>query len=276
MIKIIDMDKLFDKYISDFVYSNIGKVNPDEIENQIPKLYEQFGDKPLAELDGKTPNQYYASFGGEELVECLKSHLTQGVEVSDFLCEALQNNPDNERVLIDCLYQDNDEELTLYLMNMLDALDSKACVQRYLEFILWDYSEPIKELATEILCRNCELVKDACLKAYKESTASVRVYLTQILSYCKNDDAVFDVLVNEFIANPTEIPTYANYLARYSDERALPFLIASIENEKINYQDFEELRYAIEALGGTYDKQRDFTADKIYKKIKAQKETPEV
>ena len=47
--------------------------------------------------------------------------------------------------------------------------------------------------------------------------------------------------------------------------------IAHSEIEKINYFDFEELRFAIESLGGQYDKTRDFTADKVYKKIKNQK-----
>ena len=38
--------------------------------------------------------------------------------------------------------------------------------------------------------------------------------------------------------------------------------------EKINYADFEELRFVIEALGGEYKGDKDFSADKIYKKIK--------
>ena len=47
MIKVIDTDKLFDDYISDYVYSNIGKIKPEEIENQMPVLYEKFGDTPI-------------------------------------------------------------------------------------------------------------------------------------------------------------------------------------------------------------------------------------
>ena len=38
MIKILDVDKLFDKYIEGYVYENIGKVKPEEIENEIPNL----------------------------------------------------------------------------------------------------------------------------------------------------------------------------------------------------------------------------------------------
>jgi hypothetical protein len=48
----------------------------------------------------------------------------------------------------------------------------------------------------------------------------------------------------------------------------LPYLLEAIENPKISYPDFEELRFAIESLGGEYTKQRDFSSDKYYKKLK--------
>ena len=51
MIKVIDVDSLFDKYIEGYVYSNIGKVKPEEIENKIPELYVKFGDEKLKELN---------------------------------------------------------------------------------------------------------------------------------------------------------------------------------------------------------------------------------
>ena len=38
-MKIIDIDKLFDDYISQYVYENIGKVKPEEIEDKMPVLY---------------------------------------------------------------------------------------------------------------------------------------------------------------------------------------------------------------------------------------------
>ena len=58
MVKVIDIDALFDEYIKEYVYSNIGKVKPEEIEDKIPQLYVQFGDTSLSQLDGKTPNTY--------------------------------------------------------------------------------------------------------------------------------------------------------------------------------------------------------------------------
>ncbi len=267
MIKIIDIDELFDKYISDFVYQNIGKVKPEEIENQIPKLYEEFGDKKLKELDNFTPNTYYLNFDILELLKCLKTHINDGVSVSDFLCEAITKNKENELALVGAL-DDKDEEFTLYLMNMLADMGSKKCLDKFLEFILWDYSSPIKELATEHLKSMANDVKVQILSQFNDADESVKEYLSEILSMCEKEDKIFDILINQFVKNPSKIPIYAGYLSKYGDQRALPFLMTQIEREDITYADFEELRFAIEVLGGEYNKVRDFNKDKTYKKIK--------
>ncbi len=268
MIKLIDVDALFDKYISDYVYTNIGKVKPEEIENKIPQLYVEFGDTKLIDLDGKTPNKYYKTFNGEELLSCLRQHLEKGVAVSDFLCEAITGNPENESALVQALNQDISEEYTLYLMNMLSEMGSAKPAKRYLEFVLWDYSNTIRELATENLCALADSVKEEIISQFAEVDDVKKACLTEILSNVKNDERVFEILLNEFLRNLDNVPLYANYLAKYGDERALPFLTTAIENEKISYADFEELRFAIESLGGEYNKKRDFTSDKTYKKIK--------
>lgn len=269
MIKVIDVDELFDSYISDYVYKNIGKVKPEEIENKIPELYAKFGDEKLKELDGLTPTEYYKSFNAQELLDCLKKHLESGVAVSDFLCEALSNEK-NEEQLVKAIESDKEEEFTLYVMNMLSEIRSEKCFDRYLQFISWDYSETIKELATEHLKENSNAVKERVLNLYAESGEKVSEYLTEILAGCGKDDRVYDILIAQFLAHTDNIPLYAGYLAKYGDERALHYLLKEIEREKISYADFEELRFAIEALGGIYDKERDFKKDKTYKKIKGE------
>lgn len=269
MIKVVDIDGLFDKYISDYVYTNVGKVSPEEIENKMPEFYDKFGDEKLAELDGKTPMTYYAESSAEELLETLKKHLETGVPVSDFLCEALRD-ADSETALVRELNKENDEEYTLYLMNVLNDKSSTAPAKRYLEFILWDYSEPIRELATELLGEMSGEVKDEILAQFREVDDMRRACLTEILSKTEKDDRVFDILIEQFAKHQDEIPLYAGYLARYGDERALPFLMTAIENEKVSYSDFTELKFAIEALGGEYNKERDFTKDKTFKKIKGE------
>ena len=97
--------------------------------------------------------------------------------------------------------------------------------------------------------------------------------IAEIVSRGQKTDGAFDILIAEFLKHGENLPLYASYLARYGDERALPFLNAAAENEKISYADFEELRFAIEALGGECKVKRDFSADKTYKKIKGAKKT---
>ena len=272
MIKIIDVDGLFDSFISDFVYKNIGKVKPEEIENKIPELYLEFGKTALKELDGKTPETYYKDVSVIELIEALKSHINTGVSVSDFLCEALRDS-DSEKEIANELLEDNSEEFTLYLMNVLSDKNSSVSADRFLEFILWDYSQPIRELATELLSQYPEKVLDKILSQFKETTEDKKACLTEILAHVQKDDRVFNILIEEFVKNQDKIPQYASYLSKYGDERALPFLMTAIESEKIDYSDFEELRFAIESLGGIYDKERDFSKDKIKNKLKNAKNT---
>ena len=47
------------------------------------------------------------------------------------------------------------------------------------------------------------------------------------------------------------------------------YLYQKIEDESIGFVEFQELKYAIEALGGEYNEPRDFTADKDYLAIEA-------
>lgn len=269
MIKVIDIDKLFDKYISDYVYGNIGKVKPEEIENEIPRLYEKFGDEKLAELNGKTPNTFYDGFSCKELLDCLKKHLSDAVPVSDFLCEAICSAPDAETALGKELENDNSEEYNLYLINMLyTSLESKKHFNRLLEFVSCDYTETIKEVSAEVLSENADAVKESVLSQFADADEKTKEYFTEILSNASKDDKVFDLLVLQFVKHPNNIPLYASYLGKYGDERAIPFLTEAIENEKISYADFEELRFNIEKLGGEYNKKRDFSSDKTFRKIK--------
>ena len=268
MIKIINLDELFDKSIKDYVYKNMGKVKPEEIENEMPILYEKFGDTKLAELDGCTPNTYYKQFSINELLSCLKVQLESKVPISDYLCEAIIESENASEIIVKQLYEDGDEQYMVYLMNMVEDIGGKIPVNRYLEFIVCDYSQTIREIATEALSRIANSAKEEVLSAYQNAGEEVKVCLVEIMANMEEDDRIFKILIDEFLKNTDKIAQYALYLSRYGDQRAIDVLMECIENENINYADFEELRFAIEALGGEYTKQRDFSRDSLYKKIK--------
>ncbi len=273
MLKIIDIDSLFSDYISDYVYANVGKINPEEIENQMPVLYTEFGKKTLKQLDGKSPEKYYRGHPTDQLIECLKKHIEDDVSVSDYLCEAITQAPDSADAITKGLYIDGNEQFTMYMLNMISEKDCAKALKRLIEFIVFDYSEPIRELATEILYPYADAVKEDLLSQINEVDLVRRACFTEILSHASKDDRVFNLLIDEFLKNQNNIPLYAGYLGKYGDDRALPFLTTAIEGEKINYHDFEELRFAIEVLGGEYTGTRDFSNDKAYKAIKGVQKT---
>lgn len=271
MIKLINLDNLFDKYIEKYVLDNVGKLKPEEIENKIPVLYAEFGDVPQKDLGGKTPNVFYRDFSPADLLTCLREHIEKDVPVSDFLIEAITANKDSAKAVKSALIVDHDEQFTAYLMNILADLKAEIPVERYMEFALYDYPENIGELATEALIDNADRARDMVLKAFDLAAEDKKDRLCEILASVKQkSDDVFDKLVYEFVKNKKKIPLYANYLAKYGDERAIPFLKTAIEG-KVNYQEFEELKFAIECLGGEYTEKRDFTEDAIYKKVKGKK-----
>ena len=132
MIKIIDIDQLFDKYIHDYVYQNVGKIKPEEIENNIPILYEKFGNESLKELNGLTPNIFYESYKTEELIALLRTHVEQGVAVSDFLCEAISKRKTDREIIKKSLDIEENENLIAYLINFLSDMD-EVYQSKYLE-----------------------------------------------------------------------------------------------------------------------------------------------
>lgn len=269
MIKIIDVDELFDKYIEGYVLENVGKVKPEEIENKIPILYAEFGDKKMKELDGKTPNLFYREYSPKELLECLKTHLESFVPVSDFLCEALRDTAEEE--MAKELEKELPEEYALYLMNILGDKNSSLAVNRYLDFVLLGYSDNLREVATEMLYPFCDLVKERMLDNFADASKEVKDCLIDIFSHGSRDDRILEILLEEFKKDKKNLSLNSAYLSKYGDERALPALLEAIEDENISYADFEELRFAIESLGGEYTKERDFSKDANFKKLNSAK-----
>ncbi len=265
-MKIIDVDALFEGVVREFITKNAGKFTESEWEGEIPKLYEDFGSTAFDELGGLTPDTYYRSFSGEELVCGLKEHIEKGVSVSDFLCEAIIENGDTESYLCTLLSSDN-EELVMYAMNILNDKNSVPH-EKCIELILTADKQPIKELATELLSQNANAVKEKIIAVYDGADLVARELFAEILSNADKDDRVYTLLVTAFSENTDKIAQFTSYLVKYGDERAVKILTEEIEREDISYADFTELKFAIEALGGEYDKQRDFSNDTTYRKVK--------
>lgn len=262
MSKLYDFDGMFDEKLAGFIEESGSKYTEKQWEDMIPKLYQKFGDTVLRSI-GTTPRLYYKDMSVEELVDTLRQHLEQNVPVSDFLCRALEEKDCTESLLP--FLSNEKEEIVQYTINFIGS-DVRA-YSSYLSLIVSEESnDDVKEAAIEKIKENPDSVKKELLNNYYDGVQPE--FMLEMLSRIhEKDDIVFQVILDEFLLHLDDIPMHASYLAAYGDNRALPYLMEQIEREDINYIEFQELKYAIEALGGEYTKPRDFSSDPFYDKI---------
>lgn len=267
MKKLIDFDGLFDEKLGEYMRMNAGKYTEKQWESIIPKLYKQFGDTYIAKA-GNTPKGYYAEMDDDALVSTLVRHIEEGVPVSDFLCRELEGRGCPDALL--ALLASENEELVTLAVNL--AGENVRAFPAYFDLLAGERGEDIKDAVSEQLKNGADAAKARALTLYESGVERER--MLEILSRCKErDDRIFEILLREFRTGD-EVPMHASYLAAYGDERALPVLLEYIDRDDINYLEYQELKYAIEALGGEYTRPRDFSEDGYYQEIVAQSQLP--
>ena len=263
-MKLIDFDGLFDEKLTQYMEENKSKHTEREWENVIPKLYKKFGDTYVAKIKC-TPKEYYAKMTDSELVETLMGHLKEDVPVPEFLCAEIEkrNNPTALLPMLAC----EETQTVSYAISLIG--DDASAFDCYFNILAENrLDEEIRSDIADIFRMHADEVKERAYKAYTDGVATE--YMLEILSRVKQkEEKIYDVLLKAFLAGEEQTPMRASYLAAYGDERALPVLLEKIEDRTIGFVEFQELKYAIEALGGEYTEPRDFTEDKDYIAVEA-------
>ena len=258
-MELIDFDGMFDEKLTVYMEEKKGKYTEKEWEDVIPRLYKKFGDTYVAKV-GCTPKEYYAKMDDAKLVETLSAHLSSGVPVPEFLCNELELR-DNVELLFPLL-ESSDSATQSYAINLI--LDDKRAYDSYFSLLCNEEADAdVRDDVAEIFKSNADMVKERALTAYKAGIA--QEYMLEILSrVLVGSDEIYNILMDEFVSAGERTPIRASYLAAYGDTRALPVLLERIEDRTIGFVEFQELKYAIEALGGEYNEPRDFSDDKDY------------
>ena len=266
-MKPIDFDGLFDKKLAKYLQENAGKLTEKQWEDKIPALYQKFGDTYLKSIDA-TPRGYYARMSDKELVDELLSHIEQDVPISDFLCREIEKRdcPEDILPLFDC----KDEQLLTLAVNL--AGPNPIAFEKYFALLKGDADREIKDTIVDQLKMNADEAKVRALAFLEEGIE--KELMLEVLSRVKErDEKVFEVLLAAF-REGEDLPMRASYLAAYGDTRALPVLLERIAAEDINFLEFRELKYAIEALGGEYTEERDFSSDPYYQEFLSEQQLP--
>jgi len=261
-MKLYDFDGMFDEKLSKYIEQHASEHKEKEWEDIIPQMYARFGDTKIKSL-GKSPNEYYGAMTDEQLISCIRGHIKQGIPVSEFLCNAIEARKAESLLLP--LLKGSEDEVT-YALNLLGV--SKIALPEYMRLLTESENEDIRNTCVDNIKQLADDVKEQAIKLYNDGVQ--REYMQEILSRCViKDDRIYNILINEFTTDPENIPMHASYLAAYGDERALPVLLEKIDEEGISFIEYQEMKYAIESLGGSYDKERDFSSDPYYQIVKA-------
>ena len=256
-MKPIDFDGLFDQKLAKYLKENAGKFTEKQWEDKIPLLYQKFGDTYLKSI-GFTPREYYKRMSDKELVDTLLAHIKEEVPVSDFLCRELESRDCPEEILP--LLECKDEQLLMLAVNLAGA--NPIAFDAYFALLMGEADREIKDAVVDQLKVNADAAKARALAFLNEGIE--KELMLEVLSRVRErDETVYEVLLNAF-REGEDLPMHASYLAAYGDSRALPVLLERIAGEDINFLEFRELKYAIEALGGEYTEERDFSDDPYY------------
>lgn len=258
MGKLIDFDGLFEEKLTEYMRRMRGKYTEEQWEEIIPKLYREFGDTYIPRAKN-TPKGYYAAMADGELIGLLIRHEEEGVPVSDYLCRELESRP--AAALLPLLFRSEPALVTL-AVNLLGP--NEAAFSAYFDLLEREgTSEDVAEAVCEKLKEHADAAKERALALWKRGVRTE--LMLEILSRVKErSDEVFSILLAAFRESGEDMPVRAGYLASYGDPRALDALLSVIDREDINYLEYRELKYAIEALGGEYDRPRDFSEDPYY------------
>ena len=273
-MKCINFDRAFERYMAEWIKENSEKYKDDMdvIEDMMPDVYLEFLKKPADFLDGVAPQDYFEQFDNADmLVNWLCDYIAQGVPVPDLLLERVTALGDSaEKSLLALVARDDlPEETQMTAISLLREMESKAPMQRYIDYIasLEDPSDK-GDLCAEALMSMGESVVEPILAALSGAGQTGRDIFADVLSNYPGDERIYELMIERFVTRDERRALFASYLAKLGDERAIPMLKEAAQSPDINYLDYVEVVNAIEALGGERPPEREFSGDPYYESLR--------
>jgi len=273
-MKCINFDRAFERYMAEWIKENSEKYKDDMdvIEDMMPDVYLEFLKKPADFLDGVAPQDYFEQFDNADmLVNWLCDYIAQGVPVPDLLLERVTalGNPAEKSLLALVARDDLPEETQMTAISLLREMESKAPMQRYIDYIA-SLEEPSDkgDLCAEVLMSMGESVVEPILATLSGAGQTGRDIFADVLSNYPGDERIYELMIERFVTRDERRALFASYLAKLGDERAIPMLKEAAQSPDINYLDYVEVVNAIEALGGERPPEREFSGDPYYESLR--------
>lgn len=245
----------FDKLFSDFIKAK-GHVHEDDLGD----VYNEWLITYNKDLNA-TPNDILNQMSDCRLIEELKEECLCG-SPSLTVMETIEKRAPVQSLI--SLLNSKDENAVYCAAEILTNLN-KAPLEKFAQMLPYVEDRELFELLVSALKDNPDLVKETLFEIAESAAIDLKTVVAEILIEGSKDERTFNLL-KELFAYGDNLPLYADYCARYGDERAAAMLYRALDTAK--YADYIEIRNAIEALGGIVDDDKDFSSDPEYIMIK--------
>jgi len=121
--------------------------------------------------------------------------------------------------------------------------------------------------AYEYLLEDCDEIVDEMLARSYSLEGDTGKMLIEVLACYKGNKAIFMGLVG-YLYKGDDVALFARLIGSYGDPGGIEVLKAFCNEYEPNYNEFMELRNAIEELGGDFDMKEDFDDDPLYRCLK--------
>ena len=121
--------------------------------------------------------------------------------------------------------------------------------------------------AYEFLFEDCEEIVDDMLQKSYTLDGDTGKMLMEVLAQYKGNKAIFMGLVS-YLYKGDDVALFAKLIGSYGDEQGIQVLKTFCDEYEPNYNEFMELRNAVEERGGDFDLKEDFSDDPLYRYLK--------
>lgn len=121
--------------------------------------------------------------------------------------------------------------------------------------------------AYEYLLEDCDEIVDKMLEKSYGLEGDTGKMLMEVLAQYKGNKAIFMGLVS-YLYKGEDVALFAHLIGSYGDEQGISVLKTFCEEYEPNYNEYMEIRNAVEELGGDFDLKEDFSDDPLYRYLK--------
>lgn len=128
--------------------------------------------------------------------------------------------------------------------------------------------------AYEYLLEDCEPIVENMVEKIYTLEGETGKMLMEVLAQYKGNKAIFMGLVS-YLYKGEDVALFARLIGSYGDEQGIEVIKTFCESYEPNYNEYMELRNAVEELGGDFDLKQDFSDDPFYRFLKGLDEEDE-